>query len=357
MIKIKKLRMQIPIIQGGMGIGVSLGNLAGHVAKFGGMGVISTANPGYRTERFWRFAKKANKVALKEEIQKAKEIAQNMGIVAVNAMVATTYYADMIKSAVEAGADAIISGAGLPKQLPSLVKDSGVAIAPIVSSGKAAKVICRLWDRNDQVAPDFIVVEGVKAGGHLGFSKEDIIHNNVPKLSEILTDVLQEIKPYEEKYQREIPVFVAGGVFTGKDIAKYTALGAAGAQMGTRFAVTKEGDADNAFKQAIVDAKPEDVVFVKSPVGMPGRAIRTKFTEQLEADGSIPVSKCMNCLIPCHPADTPYCISEALIQAAKGNIDEGLVFSGSEAGRIKEIITVEALITELVTDWEGATKK
>lgn len=182
---------------------------------------------------------------------------------------------------------------------------------------KAARLICRLWDRNDGVAPDFIVIEGSKAGGHLGFSKETILSGTAPELGDILQDVLKEIKPYEEKYARKIPVFVAGGVFTGGDIAEHTMAGAAGAQMGTRFAATVEGDADIRFKEAIVAATADDIVIVKSPVGMPGRAIRTKFTEQLERDGSIPVTKCMKCLHPCNAWETPYCITGGTYGSSK----------------------------------------
>ena len=349
-INIGELTMDVPIIQGGMGVGVSLGNLAGHVALEGGMGVISTAHPGYRAPDFKTDAMKANLRELKNEIVKAKEIAMGKGIVAVNVMVAIKDYAKMVEQSIKSGVDAIISGAGLPLNLPKYVENTKIKIAPIVSSSKAANLILRTWDRKYDRAPDFIVIEGSDAGGHLGFKKQDILDQATQKLSDILTDVLKVVEPYVEKYKQKIPVFVAGGVFTGKDIKKYLDLGASGVQMATRFIATHECDASDAYKEAFVNSHQEDIELVGSPVGMPGRAIKTPLTEKLANGEKIRIKKCYNCLIPCDPKTTQYCISGALIEAARGNLDEGLVFSGTNGFRNTKIVSVKELIAELMEE-------
>lgn len=349
-INIGELTMDIPIIQGGMGVGVSLGNLAGHVALEGGMGVISTAHPGYRSPDFEKDSLKANLRELKNEIVKAKEIARGKGIVAVNVMVAIKDYAKMVEQSIKSGVDAIISGAGLPLNLPKYVEDTKIKIAPIVSSGKAANLILRTWDRKYNKAPDFIVIEGSDAGGHLGFKKQDIVDQATQKLSDILADVLKAVEPYIEKYKQKIPVFVAGGIFTGKDIQKYLDLGASGVQMATRFIATHECDASQAYKEAFINSQAEDIELVGSPVGMPGRAILTPLTKKLAAGENFPVKKCYNCLIPCNPKTTAYCISGALIEAARGNLEEGLVFSGTNGYRNQKIVSVKELINELMEE-------
>lgn len=341
------MKLEVPIIQGGMGVGISLGNLAGHVAKNGGMGVISTAHPGYRAEDFEKNPVEVNKRELAKEIQKAKEIAKGKGMVAINAMVAITDYAQMVEVAIKNKIDAIISGAGLPMNLPAFVKGTKVKIAPIVSSGKAARLICKTWDRRYHVAPDFVVIEGSEAGGHLGFHKEDVLNKTTAKLADIFKEVKETLQPFVEKYQKEIPIFVAGGVYDANDIKQFMDLGVDGVQMATRFICTEECDADIKYKEAFINAKKEDIEIVKSPVGMPGRAIMTKLTERLKNDERIPVKRCYNCLVPCDVKTTPYCISSALINAAKGNLDEGLVFSGSNGYRNDKIVTVKELMDEL----------
>ncbi len=352
-IQIGSKEITVPIIQGGMGVGVSLGNLAGHVALAGGMGVISTAHPGYRADDFETNCNEVNARELAVEIQKAKEISKGKGIVAINAMVALRDYANLVKAAVSAGVESIISGAGLPLNLPSFVEGTNISIAPIVSSGKAAKVILRNWTKKYNRVADFIVIEGSKAGGHLGFSKEDLLNDSTKSLEEILPEVMEAIQPFEEKYDVKIPVFVAGGIYTGKDIKKYMDLGAAGVQMATRFIATHECDASTEYKQAFLNSTKADIELVKSPVGMPGRAIMTDMTKalgKLEAGQSLPIKKCYRCLIPCDVKTTPYCISDALIKAVKGNVQEGLVFSGTNGYRNDKIIHVQELIDELMEE-------
>lgn len=342
-------RISIPLIQGGMGVGISLGNLAGHVALNGGMGVISTAHPGYREEDFENNTLNANVRALKKEIKKAKDIAESNGMVAVNAMVAIKDYDEMIQASLDAGVDAIISGAGLPLRLPQLVEGHDVLIAPIVSSGKACRLILRNWNKKYKRCADFIVIEGSQAGGHLGFKKEDLLNRKVQTLEEIFLEVKEVVKEFEGLFNKHIPIFVAGGIYTKEDIQKYLALGVDGVQMATRFITTYECDASDKYKEMFLKAKKEDIELVTSPVGMPGRAIRNKLTETIKTQ-RIPVKKCYQCLIPCDVKTTPYCISKALIEACKGNIDEGLIFSGTNGYRSDKLISVKDLIEELMGD-------
>jgi nitronate monooxygenase len=350
-LKIGNLIAPIPIIQGGMGIGVSSSSLAAAVANAGGIGIISAAQLGYKEDDFIKNPLEANLRALKNHIALAKSKAVN-GIIGINAMVATSNYEAHIKAALEAGVDLIISGAGLPTMLPKLVKGSSVKIAPIVSSLKAAKVILKLWDKHDNIAPDLVVIEGPKAGGHLGFKVEELENENID-FDKSVVDIINETKKYAEKYNKEIPVVVAGGVFDGYDIAKYLKLGASGVQMATRFVATEECDASDEFKQAYINCKKEDIQIVKSPVGMPGRAVRNPFVKKAHAQGE-KVTHCYNCLTPCNPATTPYCISKALINAVNGKIDEGLIFCGENASRITKITTVKELMDELVSELKKA---
>ncbi len=349
--KIGNKLLDFPLIQGGMGIGVSLGNLAGHVAREGCMGVISTVQIGYRKKDFYVDTLKCNLEALREEIKKARKISQGKGMIAINIMVAANQYDELLKCALEEGIDAVISGAGLPKGLPKIAEGYDTALAPIVSGGKAAKLIIKTWKKKHNRYPDFIVLEGRGAGGHLGFNVEDLSSDEFA-LEVVLKEVLDAIRPFEEEAGKKIPVFIAGSIFDGYDIAKYQKLGAFGAQIGTRFIATYECDASEQFSKVICDAKEEDITIVKSPVGMPGRAIRTEFAKKINTLTRIKPKICVNCLKPCNPMTTPYCISEALIAAARGNTKEGLFFSGINAGRINCMYHVSELITEIKKQWE-----
>ncbi len=353
MIKIKDKYLELPLIQGGMGVGISMGNLAGSVAACGAMGVISTADAGYSRPDFWSNAAEANLEMLREHIDRAKKIANGAGLVAINAMVATTQWFDAVKTAVESGVDAVISGAGLPLTLPELTKGTATAAAPIVSSGRAASVICRAWDKRFGVAPDFVVIEGCKAGGHLGFNHDELVSDSAQTLDEILPEVQAVLKPYEQKYGREIPIFVAGGIYTGEEIAHFTRMGAAGVQMASRFIATYECDGSDEYKRIMLGAKKEDVIIVKSPVGMPGRALNTPLMKKLAEIGRIPHGQCTRCIKTCKPAETPYCITRALIEAVKGNYEEGLFFCGSEIWRLDKLVHVRELIDELMKDWRA----
>lgn len=351
-LKLGDLVASVPIIQGAMGVGVSLSSLASSVANEGGIGMISGVQIGYDEPDFETNNGEANVRALRKHIRKARELSPK-GILGVNLLTAINNYKEMTKAAVEEKIDLIVSGAGLPKDLPEFIKGSKTKIAPIVSSGKAATLISKLWDRRFSYIPDLIIVEGPDAGGHLGFSLDELESETKPKLKEKVVEVIQAVKPFEEKYNKKIPVVAAGGIFSGKDIAEYLKLGAAGVQMGTRFVATHECDADIKFKEAYMNSKEGQVQIVQSPVGMPGRAIRNKLVETVES-ARIPVTRCYNCLKPCNPKETPYCISGALINAVKGELEQGLIFAGSNAYRINKIVSTKELIRELVTETEEA---
>lgn len=344
-LKIGNLVAKLPIIQGGMGVGVSLSNLAGNVAKHGAIGVISAAHPGYLEEDFENNTVAANIRGLTKHIKKAKEISSN-GVIAVNVMVAMNNYIEYVKTAIEAGADMIISGAGLPLNLPEITKGSSIKIAPIVSSSKAARIVLSYWKKHFNKTADAIIVEGPLAGGHLGF-KKDKIDDETNTFANNVQSVIEEVKNFEKEFNKKIPVVVAGGVFTHEDMMKYLDIGASGVQVATQFVATHECDAHINFKNAFVNCKKEDIELTISPVGMPGRAIRNKLTETLKTQ-KVKITKCYNCLIPCNPASTPYCISSALIKAVKGDIENGLVFCGANAYRINKISSVEEILNKLM---------
>lgn len=338
----------IPIIQGGMGVGVSLSSLASAVANEGGIGIISAVQIGFKEDDFDKNTNKANIRALKKEIRKARELSPN-GIIGVNIMVAINNYSEMVLAAIEEGIDLIISGAGFPKELPALVEGTDVKIAPIVSSPKAAAVITKLWMRRYDYLPDLMIVEGPDAGGHLGFSLDELEGDSYPNLEEIIEDVIETIKPFEEKKGKKIPIIAAGGIFDGKDIARFLKLGASGVQMGTRFVATDECDASIEYKNAYINAKKEDIDYILSPVGMPGQAIINPFMKKVTLERE-KVTKCYNCLTPCNPKTTQYCISQALINSVNGNIDNGLIFIGKQGYRLEKIVSVKSLIEELVAE-------
>lgn len=348
-IKIGDKVSKYPIIQGGMGVGVSLHNLAGNVSKEGGIGIISTADIGYQEDDFAQNPMKANFRAIGKEIEKARKIAGEDKILGVNIMVAMKNYADIVKECVRQKIDLIISGAGIPKELPEYVKGSQTKIAPIVSSLRCCKLIVKHWINKYDYVPDMIVIEGTEAGGHLGFKPEELVEGNKPKLEDITVEVVDYIKEVEKETGKEIPVIAAGGIWDGKDIKKILKLGASGVQMATRFVATNECDASNEFKQAYVNAKKEDIKIIKSPVGMPGRAIYNDFIKSTEIEKA-KIKKCYNCIKTCNVVNTPYCITKALINAVKGNMKEALVFCGSNVDKVKEVVSVHTLISELVSE-------
>ncbi len=355
-LKIGELVADIPIIQGGMGVGISLAGLASAVAKLGAIGVIAAAGIGMLEPDFAINFKEANKRALRKEIRKAKEMTE--GIIGVNIMVALSDFDELSLVAVEEGADLVFLGAGLPLKNPKTLpldrlRKVSTKVVPIVSSARAAKIIFQYWARNYNHVPDAVVVEGPLAGGHLGFKKEQI---NDPdyKLEKILTEVISVMKPFEQQFNKSIPVIAAGGIYTGGDIYRIMKLGAAGVQMATRFVGTYECDADVRFKKAYIECKKEDLIIIDSPVGLPGRAIRNKFLDDVSAGIKKPFKCPWRCLKTCDFKNSPYCIALALTNAKKGNLDDGFAFAGANAYRVDKIISVKELIKTLMVEYERA---
>lgn len=351
--KLGNRELALPLIQGGMGVGVSMGGLAGAVAAQGAMGTLSTADAGWNEPDFAAHPQQANLCALRREVQRAKRLAAGAGLVAVNAMVATRQYADSVRTALEAGADAIVSGAGLPLELPALAEGFEALLAPIVSGPRAAQLICRTWAKRYGRVPDFVVLEGCQAGGHLGFEEADLLAGRCTPLSRLIPEVLAALRPFEEKFGRAIPLFCAGGVATGAEMARCTRLGAAGAQLATRFIATEECDASQGYKDVLLAARPEDLRIIHSPVGMPGRAVNSPLVQRLAAGMRQPPAHCSSCIKSCRPAETPFCITHALIEAVKGNWEEGLFFSGSRVDLVDRMRTVPDLIDELMKEWRA----
>ena len=342
-LKIGDLEVKIPVVQGGMGVGISLSGLAGNVSACGGLGVISTAQIGWREPDFYEKPFEANFRAIEKEIKKARELAKG-GVLGVNIMVATQRYEEYVKSAVKAGIDIVISGAGVPIDLPKYVEGSKTKIAPIVSSLKSLTVICRMWERKYQTAPDLVVIEGPKAGGHLGFHREQLEMFTDETYAQEVKKILTVVREIEADSHKNIPVVLAGGIYDRADMDRALALGVDGVQMGTRFVTTYECDADLSYKQAYIDCKKEQIGIVKSPVGMPGRAIFNTFIKH----GSHKIDKkCLHCLEHCNPKEIPYCITRALIAAAKGNLDEALLFCGANAWKAEKLEHVADIMEEL----------
>ena len=348
-IKLGNKECKYPIIQGGMGVGVSMHKLAGNVSKEGGIGIISTANIGYLEDDFRSNPIEANIRAIGKEINKAREIAGEDKIIGVNVMVALKNYSEIVKECVNQKVDLIVSGAGIPKDLPEYVVGTSTKIAPIVSSLRCCELIVKHWRKKYNYVPDMIVVEGPKAGGHLGFKLEELTEENMPKLEDIVKDIVNYTKEIEKETGKEIPVIAAGGIWDSSDIKRFLSIGASGVQMATRFVATNECDASNEFKQAYVEAKDEDVKIIQSPVGMPGRAIKNPFIKKVQQEGC-KINKCYNCIKTCNIATSPYCITNALVNSVKGETDEGLIFCGSNVGKVKEIIPVKDLMKELVCE-------
>ena len=348
-IKVGNKESKYPIIQGGMGVGVSMHKLAGNVSKEGGIGIISTADIGYREEDFEKNPMQANLRSIGNEIKLARQIAGEDKIIGVNVMVALKDYSDIVKECVNQKIDLIISGAGIPKDLPEYIKGSNTKIAPIVSSLRCCELIVKHWIKKYNYVPDMIVVEGPEAGGHLGFKREELEQEPKLKLEDIIMEVVNYIKEVEKQTGKNIPVIAAGGIWDSKDINKYLSLGASGVQIATRFVATDECDASIEFKQAYVNAKSEDVKVIKSPVGMPGRAINNNFIKKIENE-KCKIDRCYNCIKTCNVSNSPYCITKALINSVKGKMEEGLIFCGSNVSKINRIVSVHDLMQELVCE-------
>jgi len=347
-----------PIVQGGMGIRVSGANLAAAVANAGGVGMISAVGMGYsspyfnpaepnrhrRREQFFE----ANRLALRDALHEARRLSPN-GVIGVNVLVAARDYETLVRTAASEGANLIVSGAGLPLQLPGYTTDHPeVALVPVVSSKRAAMLICRKWERQFGRLPDGFIVEDPRtAGGHLGAKAEEI-NDTEHQIERVVADLADY---GEAEWGVAIPIIAAGGVWERADVDRMLALGARGVQIGTRFITTYECDADPCYKAFHLQSRPEDVVLVSSPVGMPGRALRNEFVERAIAHDFKPTGDCLNCLHVCkfREQGETFCILKALDAAARGDVENGLVFSGSNAGRADRLYRVTEIMNELVS--------
>ncbi|NIA29970.1 MAG: nitronate monooxygenase [Actinobacteria bacterium] len=351
-LEIGNLKIKLPIIQGGMGVGISLSGLASAVASQGGVGVIASVGISMIRSDVQTSYRKANIIGLVDEIRKAKS--QTDGIIGVNIMVALTDFENLLLTSVDEGADLVLLGAGLPLKVPKLLtpermREGKTKTIPIVSSARATELIFKSWAKHD-CSPDAIVVEGPMAGGHLGFKKMQLGDPNY-KLENLIPDVVDIVEPWQQRFGKSIPVIAAGGVYTGADILKYLQLGARGVQMATRFVPTFECDADVAFKQAFVDAKKDDMAIIQSPVGLPGRAIRNSFLNEVEAGEKKPFKCPYKCLRTCDYKTAPYCIAQALGNAQQGRLEDGFVFAGANAWRTTEITSVKSVFDALAEEY------
>ena len=361
-LKIGDLTARVPIVQGGMGVGISLSGLASAVANEGGIGVIAGAMIGMNEPGLCKDPVEADTNALRREIQTAR--AKTDGLLGVNIMVALSNFSQLVQTSLEEKIDFIFSGAGLPLDLPQYWRNACDAtqeelrtkLAPIISSARAASIIGRKWMSRFGYVPDAFVLEGPKAGGHLGFKPEDLSDPG-HDLEQVLPEVLEAVKPMEDAAGRAVPVIAAGGIFSGFDIRKFMSMGAAGVQLGTRFVATHECDADIRFKQAFVDAKAEDVTIIKSPVGMPGRAINNAFLDSVSEGLRKPFKCLFQCIKSCEVEKSPYCIAAALLNAKRGRLDKGFAFTGINAHLINSIESVKDIFASLQKEFDEAVAK
>jgi nitronate monooxygenase len=345
-----------PIVQGGMGVGISLSGLASSVANEGGIGVISAAGIGMREPDYIKNFREANKRALSKEIRKARSLTG--GIIGVNIMMALTDHESLIKVAIDEEADLIIMGAGLPLKIPGMLKEEGYAgfhtkLAVKVSSAKAARLIFQCWSSRYNIIPDAVVVEGPMAGGHLGFKREEL-GENMFSLSDLVQETVKALIPFEVQYGKEVPVIAAGGIFTGKDMFDIMEAGAKAVKLGTRFAATYECDASPVFKETFLSCRKEDLTIISSPVGLPGRVVKNDFVRQIDAGRTHPFKCVWNCLSSCNFREAPYCIAQVLFNAARGNMTEGFAFAGSNAYRITKVEHVSEVFEDLISGYEVA---
>jgi len=358
-LNIGNLKLKKPIIQGGMGVGISMAGLASAVANEGGIGVISSVGLGLLEEIPNTSYKRGNKERLTKEIHKARSLTS--GVLGLNIMVAVSDYNELVTLAFDEEIDIIFLGAGLPLKLPESVNAErlrkGVTkVAVIVSSARAVKLIFQTWQKKFDHLPDMVVVEGPMAGGHLGFKKEQIF-NPLYALENLLPEVLSVVSGFELQLNKNIPVIAAGGIYSGADIFRFLQLGVQGVQMGTRFVATNECDASQAFKQAYINCNKGDITIIESPVGLPGRAIRNRFIEEVSGGSRKPFQCPWKCLKTCNFREAPYCIAKALTNAQKGNVEEGYTFAGANAFRVEKIIPVRELFNELDKEYNHAVLK
>jgi nitronate monooxygenase len=356
-LKIGDLEVKVPIIQGGMGVAISLAKLASAVANEGGIGIISAAAIGMTEPDYMKNFREASLRSLRREIKLAKSL--TTGVIGVNIMMALTDHEELIMAAIDENADLIILGAGLPLKIPAMLAEAGynnfhTKLAVKVSSAKAAKLIFQFWAGRYNRIPDAVVVEGPKAGGHLGFKKEELAGTHVP-LHIFIEETVKAIRPFEEQFGKEVPVIAAGGIYTGNDMFEIMQAGAKGVKLGTRFVTTHECDASLEFKESYLACNKEDITLIDSPVGLPGRVIKNEFVEQILQGNTKPFKCAWHCLSSCNFREAPYCIAQALFNAARGKMSEGFAFSGTNAYLATKIQHVSEVFKEIIAEYNYAS--
>jgi nitronate monooxygenase len=354
-LKIGNLTVKIPIIQGGMGIGVSLSGLAAAVANQGGIGVISSVGIGMTEPNYKKNVEESNKIVLRREIHKAREMTN--GAIGVNIMMALTDYEALLDICLENKIDVVFIGAGLPLKKPDKLEESGTKFIPKVSSSRAANLIFKHWMEKYNRVPDAVVIEGALCGGHIGFKKKDILENKTKSLASIVKETVREIDFYQQKFGIEIPVIAAGGIYSGKDIYNIMKIGAKAVKMGTRFVTTHECDADIEFKLNYIKAKESDITLIDSPVGMPGRVITNEFVRDIQLGQKKPINCGWRCIKYCNYKSVQFCIAEALLNSVKGDFDKGFSFAGSNAYKATEIVTVKECFEQILKEYNAVTDK
>lgn len=352
-LRIGNIEAKVPIVQGGMGVAVSLSGLASAVANAGGIGIISAAGIGMREPDYNKNFRNANKTGLRKELQKARSLTK--GIIGVNIMMALTDHEELIKVAIDEKADLVIMGAGLPLKIPAMLAEAGykdfhTRLVVKVSSGKAAKLIFQYWANKYNRVPDAVVVEGPLAGGHLGFKRQDLVGDVVP-LKKLIEDTVAEVRVFEQQFNMEIPVIAAGGIYTGKDMYDIMQAGAKAVKLGTRFVTTHECDVSMEFKESYIKCSEKDITLISSPVGLPGRVVRNNFVDEIEQGHTKPFKCVWNCLSSCNYKEAPYCIAQVLLNSANGKMGDGFAFAGSNAYRATKIEHVSDIVDELVLDY------
>jgi nitronate monooxygenase len=356
---IGNLHIKVPIIQGGMGVGISLSGLASAVANQGGVGVISAVGIGFSKHNCKSKLREANLDGFRNEIRKARK--KSKGIIGVNIMYAISDFDELLKVALEEMIDIVFIGAGLPLRKPNSIsleflKKSNTKFVPKISSAKAAKLIFQYWSDKHSRIPDAVVVEGPLSGGHQGFKKCDLNDTTI-KLSDIVKQTINILKPFEEKYNVKVPVIAAGGIYTGHDMHEIMQTGASAVKMGSRFVTTHECDASIKFKEYYLNCNKDDITIIDSPVGLPGRVINNSFTNKIKNGEAQPIFCPWKCLKTCNYKTVGFCIAKALINAAEGNIENGIVFAGTKAHLADKIISVKETFQKIKTEYAAQLLK
>lgn len=342
-LKIRNLETKYPVIQAGMGVRIGMAELSSAVVNCGGYGTIASVGIGDIERGKFRFVDECNEnFAL--ELKKARELCGGKKPLGVNVMVALSNYEEIVRTAVAGGVDFIISGAGLPLPLPEYVGDADVALIPVISSGRAFEVVVKTWLRKYNRKPDAVIVEGPKCGGHLGFTMDMIEHPETCSMEILLKEVQDVIVRYN---LQGLPIIAAEEVACRADIERFLKMGYNGVQIGTYFITTEEAGIDARSKQFFIDAKSEDVVVIKSPVGLPVRVLKSPLVQRVLTGGREKFTCPYRCLRSCNPAKSLFCIAKALLATWRGDTENGLYMVGCNIESVKKIYPVKEFFDSL----------